>query len=206
MSADARLIALATAAFALAAIVGAYVAHRPPTPLDVAPLALRGEATPLAIIFTRSGYWQTLSAITLLLGALCTFVLRQPAFVVVLGTTQLLSQAAAQAFKSLFKRIRPDDWLFHQELGYSFPSGHATTAIVFYGGLLVFLWSIPIPRLLRLTATVVLAVWIAGISWSRVALRAHYATDVIGGMLFGLAWLCLMIVVLRHLPAFNVRI
>ncbi len=56
MNADARLIALAAGALALTLALGAYVVSRPFTPLDIASIALRGEATPLAILFTRSGY------------------------------------------------------------------------------------------------------------------------------------------------------
>jgi membrane-associated phospholipid phosphatase len=39
-----------------------------------------------------------------------------------------------------------------------------------------------------------------GIPWSRLVLAAHYGTDVTGGILFGVAWLCLMLVVLGHVP------
>ncbi len=126
---------------------------------------------------------------------------RDPTFVIGLAATQLLSQLAVDGIKLIFKRTRPDQWLFHKEIGYSFPSGHATSTIVVFGGLLLFLWSTPGPRAFRLAATIGLAIWIVGIPWSRMALGAHYGTDVIGGMLFGVTWLCLMFLVLRHLPA-----
>lgn len=201
MNADARLIALAAGALACTLAVGAYVVSRPFTPVDIASIALRGEATPLAILFTRSGYWQALTGIFIVVFSLCMLFRRDPAFVIALGVTQVLSQLAVDGIKAIFKRTRPDDWLFHQELGYSFPSGHATTTIVVFGGLLLLLWSTPIPRPFRLAATIGLAIWIVGIPWSRMALGAHYGTDVIGGMLFGVTWLCLMLLVLRHLPA-----
>jgi membrane-associated phospholipid phosphatase len=206
VNSDARLGVVAACALGLTLALGAFVAHRPLTPLDVSSMALRAEATPLAILFTRSGYWQPLVAIVTVLFGLETLARREPVLAVVLGCTQILSQLAVDVLKGIFMRTRPDDWLFHHELGYSFPSGHATTAVLFFGGLLLFFWGIAIPRPLRLAATVVLAIWIVGIPWSRVALRAHYATDVIGGMVFGAAWLCLMIVALRHLPASAVRL
>jgi membrane-associated phospholipid phosphatase len=37
-----------------------------------------------------------------------------------------------------------------------------------------------------------LLLWIGGILWSRMALAAHYPTDVAGGALFGLAWVCVL--------------
>jgi undecaprenyl-diphosphatase len=117
---------------------------------------------------------------------------------------QLLSQGIVDRIKAVYRRIRPDDWLYHQELGFSFPSGHATTTAVFYGGLLVYAWCVPMPAALRIVVSLVLAAWIVGIPWSRVVLAAHYATDVTGGLLFGIAWLCLMLVVLRHLPGLRI--
>ena len=200
MSEDVRLIAAALCCFAATLALGAYVAHRPLTPLDVESIALRGRGTPFAVMFTRSGYWPALVAIDLVLGA-CELIFRGGiAFAMVLAGIQLASQAASDFTKELFSRIRPDDWLHHKELGFSYPSGHATTAVVFFGGILLFVWNVPLPHALQVLASVVLAFWIAGIPWSRMVLAAHYGSDVIGGMLFGAAWLYLMVLLLRHLP------
>jgi membrane-associated phospholipid phosphatase len=43
---------------------------------------------------------------------------------------------------------------------------------------------------IKIALVALLAFWIAGIGWSRLALGAHYPTDVIGGTLFGVAWAC----------------
>jgi hypothetical protein len=45
---------------------------------------------------------------------------------------------------------RPDVWLDRHEPGFSYPSGHATTAVVFYGAWVAVLWTSPRgPVLLR---------------------------------------------------------
>jgi membrane-associated phospholipid phosphatase len=202
---DQRLGLMAAGAFVVTFVLGASVAGRNPSPFDAMAAALRGQATPLAILFTRSGYWYVLAGLFVVSLGLCILYRRElPAFAV-LGGVQLLSQFAVEGVKGVFKRTRPDDWLFHKELGYSFPSGHAVTAVVFYGGLLLVLWSIPMPRVLRIAVSTVLGIWIAGIPWSRVALGAHYASDVLGGAVFGAGWLCIMMLVLRHLPAVAAR-
>jgi membrane-associated phospholipid phosphatase len=200
LSEDVRLGAAALCCFAATLVLGAYVAHRPLTPLDVETIALRGRGTPLAVMFTRSGYWPALTAINLAIGAIELISRGGIAFAMVLAAIQLASQAASDFTKELFGRIRPDDWLYHKELGFSYPSGHATTAVVFFGGLLLFVWNLPLPHALLVVASVILALWIAGIPWSRMVLSAHYGSDVIGGVLFGAAWLCVMILLLRHLP------
>jgi undecaprenyl-diphosphatase len=206
VSEDVRLAVAAVCCLASTVALGAYVAHRPLTALDVESIALRGHATPLAVMFTRSGYWPTLLGVCVVLSVADVAVFGNVAFVLVLGGTQLVAQAASDFTKRRFKRIRPDDWLYHKERGFSFPSGHATTAALFHGGLLLFVWNVPLPQPLQIMLSALLAVWIAGIPWSRVALNAHYATDVIGGLLFGAVWLCAMMLLLRHLPVAHIRI
>ncbi len=206
MSDDVRLAGTALWTLIAMLALGAYVAHRPLSPLDVEFIALRGRGTPLAVMFTRSGYWPALTGIVLVLAAVELVVRGGIAFAVVLGGTQLLSQAASDVAKEIFKRIRPDDWLFHQERGFSFPSGHATTAVVFFGGALLFVWNEPLPFAVQLVTGAVLAVWIAGIPWSRMVLAAHYGTDVLGGLLLGVTWLALMLLLLRHLPVAHISL
>jgi membrane-associated phospholipid phosphatase len=197
---DGRLAVTALCCLAGTLALGAYVVRRPLIPLDVESIALRGRGTRLAVLFTRSGYWPALVAINVALALAEWFLRGGIAFAMVLGGVQLLSQAASDFTKELFGRIRPDDWLYHKELGFSYPSGHSTTAVVFFGGLLVFLWSVPAPAAFHIAASAALAIWMAGIAWSRMVLGAHYGTDVIGGLLFGAFWLCLMLLLLRHLP------
>ena len=204
MNVDVALGCAAAACFAAVLALGAFVQRAPLTALDRAGLRLRGNGTRAAIVFTRSGYWPALVAlnVALFVGLLPSGRVPLPAFV--LAGTQLVAQGAAEALKSFFRRARPDDWLFHREFGHAFPSGHAATAAAFYGGLLLVVWTTPLPRAIRLVLTVVLAVWIVGIPWSRMALAAHYGTDVLGGLLLGAGWLCLMAALLRQLPPVHV--
>jgi membrane-associated phospholipid phosphatase len=60
---------------------------------------------------------------------------------------------------------------------------------------------LPIAAAAQIALTAVVAIWIVGIPWSRMVLCAHYGTDVLAGMLFGVASLSAMVAVLGHVPA-----
>jgi undecaprenyl-diphosphatase len=91
--------------------------------------------------------------------------------------------------KLYFNRARPDvfEWETHVASS-SFPSGHAMSATVVYGTVAYLLarlqkhvWS----RTLTLLAAVVI---IALVCVSRLYLGVHYPSDVLAGIIIGLAW------------------
>jgi undecaprenyl-diphosphatase len=167
--------------------------------LDAAGLVLRGQSTGLAAIFTLSGRALPLLGLGLL-SVLLFFALRQPLWVpLAIFASQLVSQGAVELVKHIFSRARPDDWLVTHDLGFSFPSGHATTAIVFFGMWLLVVMVLPIDRPLKFALAGILLVWMIGIDWSRIALGAHYISDVLGGTLFGSAWTCALLALLLRL-------
>jgi len=72
--------------------------------------------------------------------------------------------------------------------GKSFPSGHAMSSTIAYGALLlVFLPAIA--RRYRPFAIGGAIVLVGAICFSRLALGVHFITDVVGGVVLGLAWL-----------------
>jgi undecaprenyl-diphosphatase len=72
--------------------------------------------------------------------------------------------------------------------GNSFPSGHAFGSLVGYGALLL-VFAPAMSRRLRLVVTTLLAVLVALIGFSRLALGVHFLSDVLGGWGLGVAWL-----------------
>ncbi|MDQ2857666.1 MAG: phosphatase PAP2 family protein [Candidatus Eremiobacteraeota bacterium] len=193
-SVESRWWIAAAACFLIFAILGSYVSSRTPTRIDVEATALRGEATSLALFFTSLGRWYVLLPLSLLalVSALAarTNVLPVATIVVVQNATQ----GIVAILKPIFHRTRPDAWLRIHEVDLSYPSGHAVTTMVFYGSLLLLLAlrTPALPRPLALTLAAACAVCIVGIPWSRLALGAHYATDVLGGLLFGAGSLCVL--------------
>jgi len=190
-----RLVAAAGLCALLFAALGVWAAHHPLSRLDLLGAGVRGTNIPLAVVLTKSGYGVALTILgigTIAAAAALRVSVTIPLAILI---SQIVSQVVVNLMKGLFARPRPEAWLFRDEPGFSYPSGHATTAVVFYGAWLVVLWSSPLPLPVRAGGVAVLAAWALGIGWSRVALGAHYPTDVIGGFLFGLGWLCVTIAI-----------
>lgn len=91
-------------------------------------------------------------------------------------------------FKSLFRRERPNLWASSKRpMDYSYPSGHAMSAISFYGLLAANLTQcLSIP--LGITATLATGLTL-GVGFSRVYLGVHWPTDVLSGWIAGGIWL-----------------
>ena len=100
----------------------------------------------------------------------------------------LVAWLSSDALKALFARGRPADWYVIQEHSRGYPSGHAMFAVVVYMLWAYFIWTGPVPESFRRPAAFALCAWAAGILWSRLALGAHYPTDLIGGLLLGVAF------------------
>ncbi|GAB5536187.1 MAG: hypothetical protein Rubg2KO_24360 [Rubricoccaceae bacterium] len=90
--------------------------------------------------------------------------------------------------KQIFQRARPLDQLLAAD-GFSFPSGHAFAATVFYGMMVVLVWRLTERRWLRVLAAVIGPATILAVGLSRVYLNVHYLSDVLAGWSIGLAWL-----------------
>ena len=56
-------------------------------------------------------------------------------------------------------------------------------AVVVYGLWAWFVWNSDLPRGVRVALAPLLALWGCGVIWSRLALGAHFVTDLIGGVL-----------------------
>ena len=105
--------------------------------------------------------------------------------------------AGAQVFSTVTKllvdRPRPVDALVHESSA-SYPSGHAMVSGAAIGIGLAVIVGMIWPNRYRLFIGVGIAYAVV-MAWSRTYLRVHWLTDVVGGLLFGTAIVCLVAVV-----------
>lgn len=73
--------------------------------------------------------------------------------------------------------------------GYSFASGHTIGATLLYGQLLLFVLPALKGRHWRLLSILSAISLVALVGFSRIALGAHFLTDVLAAVFFGIIWL-----------------
>lgn len=89
--------------------------------------------------------------------------------------------------------------------GYSFPSGHATQAVVAWG-MVAALVAAATPSWSRKVAAWATAVFLAlMVGATRLYLGAHWLTDVVGGLVLGALWLSALLTLTRAVPVLRRR-
>lgn len=111
------------------------------------------------------------------------------------GVFLLVAEALTYLIKVFVARPRPLDGLVVSDDPYSFPSGHTTMAVVFYGMMLSVALNRPgLLPLRRRTLLMAFFVLLALIGASRIFLGVHYLSDVLAGYGFGGLFLAFFIV------------
>lgn len=106
--------------------------------------------------------------------------------------------------KLIVHRARPENSLI-DITGYSFPSGHATMAIIFFS-LLLYAFKDDIKnkflKRLFIAGNIMLFLFIG---LSRIYLNVHYFSDVVAGFSLGLFWLTFLILVFKIIMSLSKR-
>lgn len=154
---------------------------------------LRGKSQLIAWWFTWLGYAYVL--VPLMTASLVAGIIKREWLTraVVPVPLTIVAWQLADFFQHRYHRLRPPLWYVKHETAFSYPSSHAAIAIAFYAFWALLLWRSELAPRTRAIGAALGVVLAAGIIWSRLALGAHYATDLTGGALLaaGLALLML---------------
>ncbi len=132
--------------------------------------------------------------ILFLAGTISIFLIQNKKnYIIPLVTGVVGSASFAYITKIIFHRTRPETAMY-LEHSYSFPSGHATMSVAFYGFLGYFFirnikrWNTKV----NVFFATLLLILLIGIS--RLYLGVHYLSDIWAGYLIGLMWLIIAII------------
>lgn len=110
-------------------------------------------------------------------------------FVVVTVAGSALLNAVVKVLVDRARPILPDP-VAHAS-GFSFPSGHAQSAVVWVGVLLLVF--APVLRGRRRVVAIAAGVcWVLAVGFARVSLGVHFISDVLAGYVLGAAWVIAM--------------
>jgi undecaprenyl-diphosphatase len=128
------------------------------------------------------------------IGFVCTYLFLHKKINILVGL--LICSLGATLFtvflKILTARNRPE--LVNRlvvESGFSFPSGHATTAfIAFLVAAIIIYFNPKIPKLFKILCVLILSIFPFIVAFSRLYLGVHYFSDVVAGAMVGLTATC----------------
>lgn len=132
---------------------------------------------------TLLGKWQIIFGGTIV-ATILLWMWQKKAYILPLWFTLIGSEIFNLLGKIAFHRPRPDI-AYYIELGFSFPSGHATLAVAFYGFLTYFFVRETKKWRRKVVILFLGLVVIFAIGLSRLYLGVHYVSDVWGGFLSG---------------------
>jgi membrane-associated phospholipid phosphatase len=167
-----------------------------------------GNAVLAAVLRWITDLGSTVTLLWLMIvGALWLLLRNQPRLAAYVAVSSIGAMILNGGVKQLVGRLRPvvDDPVYTAP-GLSFPSGHATSSLVTYGALLLVF--VPLMRdTVRRVLTVLVVAIVVAVGFTRLALGAHFLSDVLAGWLLGTLWLALTTVAFQlwrrevHAPA-----
>jgi len=129
-------------------------------------------------------------ALFVLVSLFLYFVLKHRGELLLFASVLAGTAIVNQVLKRIFVRERPQIHPIIAETGYSFPSGHAMTALALYGCLAYIIWRHLHTKTGRVLWIAFSIIMIVSIGLSRIYLGVHYPSDVIGSYM---ASFCLLL-------------
>ena len=140
----------------------------------------------LPVVLAITDFGSVYTILFLMLLIFFFLIKRRSSYKIVLVVGTVFVASIANVFLKVTTGIVRPEGIFSLH-DFSFPSGHATIATVFFLSALFVLWPELQNRTARFFFSATAIVFIFLVALSRVYLGVHWLSDVLGGMLFGLA-------------------
>ena len=116
-----------------------------------------------------------------------------------------ISGLSNSALKQVINRARPDVDHLVSVATLSYPSGHAMSAISFYGFLIYLIYNIKMKKIFKIGLISFFSLMIFLIGVSRIYLGVHFPSDVVGGYIAGFIWIIFCIVLFHVIDLLRKR-
>ncbi|WP_194852409.1 phosphatase PAP2 family protein [Nonlabens antarcticus] len=124
-------------------------------------------------------------------------------YVVQLALVLLLTLCSNLLLKKVINRARPSIEHLVAVETLSYPSGHAMTAMAFYGFLIYLISTFKLNLFIKTGIIIILSILIISIGISRIYLGVHFPSDIAAGFIAGFVWVVLCILMLNLLRVFR---
>ena len=131
------------------------------------------------------------------------FVFKKWKYVAQTSLVLLLATVSNMMLKRFVDRARPGIEHMVSVETLSYPSGHAMSAMAFYGFLIFIVYKFSWNKYLKSSLIGLLVLIILSIGISRIYLGVHYPSDIVGGYIAGLIWVIFCVLVFDLIEVFR---
>lgn len=142
--------------------------------------------------------------IVLGLGILLTvLILKKWKYIFQVVLPLILASVSNVILKRFIDRARPDIEHLVVVKTLSYPSGHAMSAMAFYGFVIYLVYTFNMNKYLKIGLIMLLSILIISIGLSRIYLGVHFPSDIAGGFIAGMIWVFFCIMVFNLIEVFR---
>ncbi|TXE10709.1 phosphatase PAP2 family protein [Gelidibacter salicanalis] len=164
----------------------------------------RSEALTTYFVFvTHVGDIYGYAIVLIVFAGLSYFVFKQWKLMLQVFFVLALSAISNLILKRFVDRARPGIEHMVSVETLSYPSGHAMSAMAFYGFLMYLIYRFRINSYLKYGIIFLLGVLILSIGLSRIYLGVHFPSDIAGGFIAGFIWVVFCILIFDLIEVFR---
>ncbi|MDD7886516.1 phosphatase PAP2 family protein [Flavivirga sp. 57AJ16] len=115
----------------------------------------------------------------------------------------VLASVSNMILKRFIDRARPDIEHLVVVKTLSYPSGHAMSAVAFYGFIIYLIYKFKVNKFIKTGLIVLFGILILSIGISRIYLGVHFPSDIVGGFIAGTIWVFFCILIFNLLEVFR---
>lgn len=155
------------------------------------------------LIMTHVGDFYGYLTVLIIVFLVSLIVFKSWKYVVQITLVLMLASVSNLILKRFIDRARPDIQHMVSVETLSYPSGHAMSAMAFYGFLIYLVYKFNINRFIKYGVMFLLVMFILSIGISRIYLGVHFPSDIAGGFIAGAIWVVFCVLIFNIIEVFK---